>query len=158
MEPVGGLVLFLLIAGVVGSIVPMMPGALFSLAAVLIYFFRADDPSLLFTVFGALTAAFAFFVDWFAGAVAAKYGGASKKTSIAAAVTGFLGFIFLGGPVGLAIAVSVTVFVREYLIHGRSGDGAKAAVYATIGVLGSAFVQVMLTGSVLLAYLATFIF
>lgn len=158
MEPTTGLILFLLIAGVIGSIVPMMPGALFSLAAVLIYFFRADDPSFLFTVLGALTAAFALFVDWFAGAVAAKYGGASKKTSIAAAVTGLLGFMFLGGPLGLAIAVSVTVFVREYLIHGRSGDGAKAALYATIGVLGSAVVQTMLTGSILLAYLLTLIF
>ena len=158
MEPIGILILVLLVAGVIGSIVPMMPGALFSLAAVVIYFFRADDPSLLFTVFGTITSAFALFVDWFAGAVAAKYGGASKKTSIAAAVAGLFGFFFMGGPLGLALAVSVTVFVREYLIHGRSGDGAKAAVYATIGVLGSAFVQAMLTGSVLLAYLITLLF
>lgn len=158
MEAITGLILFLLVAGVVGSIVPMMPGALFSLAAVLIYFFRAEDPSLLFTAFGTLTAAFALFVDWFAGAVAANYGGASKKTSIAAAVTGFLGFIFLGGPVGLAFAVSLTVFFREYMIHGDQEDGAKAALYATIGVLGSAIIQAMLTGSILLAYLVAYLF
>lgn len=151
------LVLGLLIAGVVGSIVPMMPGALFSLAAVLIYFFQDPDPSIFFVVFGALTSVFALAVDWFAGAVAANYGGASKKTSMAAAVTGFLGFIFLGGPVGLAFAVSLTVFFREYLIHGDQEDGAKAALYATIGVLGSAVIQGMLTGSVLLAFLVAYL-
>ncbi|MFB6192845.1 MAG: DUF456 domain-containing protein [Candidatus Nanohaloarchaea archaeon] len=157
MELVSGLILVLLLAGVVGSIVPMMPGAVFSLAAVLIYFFRVDDPSLIFTVFGAFTSGFALLVDWFAGAVAAKYGGASRKTSMAAAVTGLIGFIFLGGPIGLALAVSATVFIREYMIHGDGSNGAKAAVYATIGVLGSAFVQAMLTGSVLLAYALTYI-
>ena len=153
MELITILIISLLAAGVIGSIVPMMPGALFSLAGILVYFFVSNDPSIWLTVFGLLTAGLALIFDWFAGSVAAKYGGASTKTSIAAGVTGLLGFIFLGGPIGLAIAVIATVFVREYFIHGDEKRGLKSAAYATIGVLGSALVQALLTGSVLLAFL-----
>jgi uncharacterized protein YqgC (DUF456 family) len=153
MELITLLVLALLAAGIVGSIIPMMPGALFSITGVLIYFFGAEDPSIWFTAFGLLTSVFTLTVDWFAGSIAAKYGGASTKTSLAAGVTGLLGFIFLGGPVGLALAVSATVFIREYLIHGDEREGLQAAFYATIGVLGSAVIQAMLTGSILIAFI-----
>lgn len=153
METIILVVLLLLIAGVIGSIVPMMPGALFSIAGILIYFFGAENPSTLLTIFGLFTGVFTLAVDWFAGSVAAKYGGASTRTSLAAGFTGLLGFIFLGGPIGLALAVSATVFIREYLIHGDEKEGMKAAFYATLGVLGSALIQAMLTGSILIAFL-----
>jgi uncharacterized protein YqgC (DUF456 family) len=150
-------VIILLTAGVIGSIVPMMPGALFSLTGILVYFFGSKNPSIWFTVFGLLTAVLALVFDWFAGSVAAKYGGASTKTSIAAGVIGLLGFIFLGGPIGLAVAVMATVFIREYLIHGDSRDGLRSAFYATVGVLGSAVVQALLTGSILVAFLISIV-
>ena len=118
MELITILIISLLTAGVIGSIVPMIPGAFFSLTGILVYFFGSNEASIWLTVFGLLTAGSALVFDWFAGSVAAKYGGASTKTSIAAGITGLLGFIFLGGPIGLAIAVMATVFVREYLIHG----------------------------------------
>lgn len=157
MELITLLVTFLFLAGIVGSIIPMMPGALFSLIGVGIYFFMTEDPSLLFTAFAALTGLFALATDWFAGSIAAKYGGASNKTSLMAGIAGVFGFIFLGGPIGLALTVAATVFIREYLIHGESDKGLKAAVYATVGVLGSAFIQAILTGSILLAFILTFI-
>lgn len=157
METLTVLILMLLVAGVIGSVVPLMPGALLSLSAVVIYFFRADDPSVLFTVFGVLTASFALIVDWFAGSIAAKYGGASNKTSLMAGIAGIFGFFLLGGPFGLAVAVATVVFVREFLIHGEEDKGLKAAVYATIGVLGSAVIQTMLTASILLGFLLTMV-
>lgn len=157
METLTLLILGLLIAGMLGSIVPMAPGALFSLLGIGIYFFYADDPSLLFIIFGTLTGVFTLLVDWFAGSIASKYGGASTKTSIAAGLTGLLGFIFLGGPIGLALTVTATVFIREYLIHGDEKDSLKAATYATIGVLGSTVIQTILTGSILVAYLITLV-
>lgn len=157
MELINLFVLALLLAGIIGSIIPMAPGALFSLIGVGVYFFATEDPSIFFTVFAALTGAFALATDWFAGSIAAKYGGASNKTSLMAGVAGVFGFIFLGGPIGLALAVASTVFIREYLIHGESDKGAKAAVYATIGVLGSAVIQAVLTGSILVAFILTFL-
>lgn len=157
MEIITLLVIALLLAGIIGSIVPMMPGALFSLIAVGVYFFMTEDPSMIFTIFAALTGVFALATDWFAGSIAAKYGGASNKTSLMAGIAGVFGFIFLGGPIGLALAVAATVFVREYMIHGDSSKGTKAAFYATIGVLGSAVVQTALTASILVAFVLTFL-
>ena len=151
-------VLLLLIAGVIGSIVPLTPGAVFSLAGALLYFFTADDPSVLFTVFGFLTAVLALLVDWFAGSISAKYGGASTRTSIAAGVGGFIGFVVtFGNPLGLLTGVALTVLFREYMIHGSEQEGLKAAFYATIGVLGSSFVQAFLTASILLAFLISLV-
>jgi uncharacterized protein YqgC (DUF456 family) len=152
------IVLVLLTGGVIGSIIPMAPGALISLTGIAAYIFGSNETSLLFLIFALPTAVFAVIVDWFAGAIAAKYGGASKETSIAAGVAGLLGFLFLGGPLGLVAAVSSTVFLREYLIHGDEKNSGKAAFYATIGVLGSAVVQAMLTASILAAFLLTLVF
>ena len=157
METTTLLVLFLLIAGVVGSIVPMAPGALISLIGVAAYGFLSDDPSVLFIIFGALTGTIALVFDWLAGSIAAKYGGASNKTSIAAGIAGFLGFFLLGGPLGLVVAVGTVVFLREYLIHSDEKDSFKAAAYASIGVLGSAVVQSVLTASILLGFILTLV-
>ena len=150
-------VLILLLAGVVGSIIPMAPGALLSLAGIAVYYFYTPNPGILFTVFGALTGLLALATDWFAGSIAAKYGGASNKTSLMAGVAGVFGFIFLGGPIGLALAVAFTVLLREYMIHHNSEKGFKAAFYATIGVLGSAVIQVFLTASILIGFLLVLI-
>ncbi|WEL19236.1 DUF456 domain-containing protein [Candidatus Nanohalococcus occultus] len=155
MEPVTIAVIVLLIAGVVGSIVPMAPGALFSIIGVLLYMYESKEVSLLFSVFGLLTGLFALLTDWFAGSIAAKAGGASNTTSLMAGIAGVFGFIFLGGPIGLAIAVAATVFLREYLIHGDSNRSLKASAYSTLGVLGSALIQAMLTASILVAFLLT---
>jgi uncharacterized protein YqgC (DUF456 family) len=154
MEIITWFVILLLITGIIGSIVPMAPGALFSLAGVLVYFFGSDDPSILFTVFGVLTSVFALSVDWFAGSVAASYGGASTKTSLAAGIGGFIGFLITAGnPVGLAAGVALTVLVREYMIHGDEKESLRAAFYGTVGVLGSAVVQALLTFSILAGFL-----
>jgi uncharacterized protein YqgC (DUF456 family) len=159
MEPITLLVLTLLAAGIIGSIVPMAPGALFSLAGVLVYFFGSDDPSILFTFFGVLTSVFALSVDWFAGSVAAKYGGASTKTSLAAGIGGFIGFLITAGnPLGLAAGVALTVLAREYMIHGDEKESLRAAFYGTVGVLGSAVVQAFLTASILIAFLIALLF
>jgi uncharacterized protein YqgC (DUF456 family) len=151
-------VLILLLAGVVGSIIPMAPGALFSLTGVLVYFFGSENPSILFTVFGVLTAGLTLVVDWFAGSIAANYGGASAKTSLAAGIGGLIGFILTAGnPLGLAAGVALTVLIREYMIHGDEKNSLKAAFYATVGVLGSSAVQAVLTASILFAFLISMV-
>jgi len=157
METTTIIVLILLFAGVIGSIVPIAPGALISLIGITIYGVLTDDPNLVFILLGSLTAVIALVFDWLAGSIAAKYGGASNKTSIAAGIAGFLGFFLLGGPLGLVIAVGTVVFLREYLIHNNERDSLKAAAYATVGILGSAIVQTVLTASILLGFLLTLV-
>ena len=143
----------LLVLGVVGSVVPALPGALLSLAGVLLYWWSTGyaEPSTVvlagFLLVGLLAAA----VDYFGGAVAAGAGGASRWTIVAAGAVGFLLF-FLVGPLGVILGVAGTVFALELQRHGDVQRGGRAALYAVVGVLGSALVQLLLTGSMLVAF------
>lgn len=143
----------LLVLGVVGSVVPALPGALLSIAGVLLYWWSTGyaDPStpvlVGFLVVGLLAAA----VDYLGGAVAAGAGGASRWTVVAAGVVGFVLFFPLG-PLGVIMGVAGTVFALEFRRHGDVRRGGRAAVYAVVGVLGSAVVQALLTASMLVAF------
>ena len=143
----------LLVLGVVGSVVPAVPGAALSVAGVLLYWWSTGyvDPSapvlLGFIVVGVLAAA----VEYLGGAVAAGAGGASGWTVLAASVVGVILFL-VAGPVGVVLGVAGTVFALELARHGDPRRGGRTALYAAVGVLASAFVQVLLTGSMLVAF------
>jgi uncharacterized protein YqgC (DUF456 family) len=131
----------------------MVPGALLSITGILVYWYSTGfaRPDTWFLTAFILTGLFAVAMDYLSGVVAAKVGGASTKTSVAAGIAGLLLFFILG-PVGILIGVTATVFIREYLRTGNSGQSSKAAVYSTIGVLGSTVVQVVVTVSLLVAF------
>ncbi len=158
MEPANLIILLLLIGGVLGSIAPAVPGAVLSLLATAVYITTSPDPSLIYILFSLTIAGFALAADWFAGVVAAKYGGASTKTSFMAGIAGIIGFFFLGGPVGMTALVIGTVYIREYLIHGDKQMSGKSALYSGIGVLGSTVIQTFLTLTVLAVYILTLLF
>ncbi|MFQ3308147.1 MAG: hypothetical protein ACI977_000369 [Candidatus Nanohaloarchaea archaeon] len=158
MEPANLIILLLLIGGVIGSILPVVPGALLSLLATVVYIFTNPEPSLIYIFFSFIVTTFALGVDWLAGSVGAKYGGASNKTSLMAGLAGLIGFIFFGGPIGMVALTAATVYIREYLIHGDRELSGKGAVYATIAVLGSTIIQTFLTFTVLIVFLLTLIF
>ncbi|MFB6155184.1 MAG: DUF456 domain-containing protein [Haloferacaceae archaeon] len=151
--------LALLVLGVVGSAVPALPGAALSLAGVLLYWWSTGyaDPGPLalagFLAVGLLTVA----VDWFAGAMAARAGGASMATTALAALAGLL-FLFVAGPLGVLVGVAGTVFAVEFYRNRDADASGRTAAYATVGMLGSAVVQVLLTGAMLVAFLLVLAF
>ena len=143
-----------LVLGVVGSVVPAVPGMALSVAAVLGYWWHTGyaEPGLGFVVVTAVVGGMAVLLDAFAGALAARAGGASRLATAAAAVGGLTLFL-LAGPLGIVLGVALAVFGVE-LYRGRSArEGARAAAFATAGMLASAAVQVLLTLSVLAAFL-----
>ena len=147
--------LALLVAGVVGSIVPAMPGALLSLVGVYLYWwssgFASPGSALLvaLTLVGLLTMA----VDYLGGAVAARAGGASMKTTALAAAVGFVLF-FVVGPIGILLGIAGTVFLAEYYHSQDTRASGRAALFATVGVLASTVMQAFLTLTMLVAFVA----
>ena len=141
--------------GVIGTLVPFVPGGLLSLAGVLTYWFstgyQRPGPFLLLIL--ATTALLALAVDWLGGAIGAKTAGASSRTVLLATLVGVVG-LFVGGPVGLLVGVVGTTYALEAVEHGHSEETVRAAIAAGIGVLASAAVQLILTGSVLLVMTA----
>lgn len=144
----------LLLAAVAASVVPGVPGGLLSGVAVVGYWWSTgfSEPEAAFVVAAVAVSAVALAVDWLAGAVAAKAGGAATSTALAAAVVGVV-LVFLVTPVGALLGVLVTVFVVEVARGAAPADGAKAALVTAVGMLASNVVQALLTGAVLVAFL-----
>lgn len=149
----------LLIAGVVGSFVPLAPGALISIIGVTVYWWSSgfSNPNTLALILMYLTALTALFFDLFAGALGSKAGGASDKTVQMSAIAGGL-FFFVGGPLGTVIGITAVVFLREYLLTGESMESSRAALYTVVSVLGSTLVQGAMASLTLLIFLIVVLF
>lgn len=145
----------LLILGIIGSVAPAMPGVLLSAGGIFLYWWSTGytEPGNFFIILTAVLSGFTVVLDWFSGAITAKAGGASSKTSVAAGVAGFFGFFLLGGPVGVFIAVGATVFLREYFRTGDLHQSKKAGIYSALGLLASTFMQVLVTFTLLVGFL-----
>ncbi len=150
--------LLLMVLAVAGSFTPVLPGALLSIAGILVYWWSTGytSPGTFFLAAFILTGLTAALVDYFGGALAARAGGASSRTSLAAGMVGLLLF-FVAGPVGILVGIAGTVFLREYMRTGEREKSLRAAAYSTAGVLGSAVVQFMVTVSLLLAFMIALI-
>lgn len=159
MELFVGLAFALLVVGVAGSFLPMVPGALISLVGLSVYWWSTgfSEPHIFLVVLLYMTGFTALLFDMFAGAVGSKAGGASNSTVQAAALAGLL-FFFIGGPAGTIIGITLVVYFREYLLTDDSDKSMKAAIYTTASMLGSALVQGVLTGLILIILGLTVIF
>lgn len=155
MDVVVAVAFALLALGVVGTIVPFVPGGLLSLAGIFTYWHATgyQRPGLLLVLVLAGTALLALFVDYFGGAIGAKTGGASLKHALLASVVGLAGLV-MAGPIGLLVGVIGATYALESRNRGHGSETLRVAVAAGIGVLASAVVQVVLTGSVLVAMTA----
>jgi len=150
-DPVVVLALALCLLAVVGSLLPLVPGAALSVVGVLLYWWHTGyaDPGALVLAGLLGLALLALVLDWFGGAVSASAGGASTRTTLAAAAVA-LPLTLLAGPVGLLLGVAGTVFLLTYRENDDVEASARVAAYATVGMLASAVAQAMLTGLVLL--------
>jgi uncharacterized protein YqgC (DUF456 family) len=142
----------LAVVGVVGSLLPAVPGATLSLAGALLYWWSTGytDPSLVVLAGFVLVAVATVGVDVAGSAVAVRAGGASSLTAAVALVAGLV-LGLLTGPVGFVLGVAGAAFAVEYYRTGEREASGRAALYATVGVLGSALVQLLLTLSLLIA-------
>jgi hypothetical protein len=154
LDPLQALGLLALVGGVVGSVVPLLPGGAASLAGVALYWYGSgfSEPGPVVLVALVVVGLVTVGVDLVGGAVAARVGGASATTTAVAAAVGLL-LALVTGPVGLLVGVAGTVFALELRRTGDREASARTAVSATAGVLASAAVQVVLTGSMLVAML-----
>lgn len=155
MDPFFVVALAILLAGVVGSVVPLVPGAGLSLVGIYLYWWSTGYtiPGLLVLLVFTAVGLAAIVADQFGGALAAGAGGASAKT-VALATVLSIPLMFVAGPAGLVLGVVGVVFAVELYRTQSAERSARAAAFAALGVLGSAVVQVVVT----LSLLAGFVF
>ncbi len=147
----------LLVLGIVASVVPVVPGAVFTVAGLVFYRWQTGEPGLL--AFGVLLllALTAIVLDYLAAVVSARAGGASWDTTVVAVVAG-LALTFVLGPVGFLLGTAGVVFAVEFARHGDFERSRKAAVYTTAGVVASTFVRVLLNIVVLVLFVVLVVF
>lgn len=122
----------LIIAGIVGTIMPMIPGLVLILAGILLYVWYVG-----FSVLGInfllaiiLLTIVGTFIDIIASAIGAKKYGASNTAMIAFIFGLILGFMTMG-PLGLIIGPIIAVILTE-IFKGRS---LSESLKVTLGVL-----------------------
>lgn len=115
----------LLILGLIGTFLPVLPGLLLSLCGVLIYKFGTDAPlSMVYVwIFVLLTAASVVLNYVIPAKTNRKYGG-TRWGSVGSVVGTILGMLFIPIPLGFLIGMFAGVFIGE-LMH-DSQDKKKA--------------------------------
>lgn len=146
------LVLFVVL-GLVGIVLPAMPGIVLIFAGVLIH--KLLLPSFLsgwtLVVVG-LGVILTFGLDFLGSFVGAKWGGASKQGMMGLVLGGFIGIFF--APAGLILGPLIGVFLGEVFVASRPAlEGAKAGIGATLGVAVSTMLKVLL-GLILVAWVS----
>jgi uncharacterized protein len=163
--PLLALTLILMVVGLLGSVLPGLPGVTLIFLSALLYATLTDFQSvgavILIVLF--VFAALAFLVDFFATSYGARRFGASNWGTVGGAVGGIAGaligllFLGIGSLFGLIIGTIAGVFIGEYLRRERYGDreeqdpaeadwrrASRAAGGVIVGYLAAAVVQGLL--------------
>jgi uncharacterized protein YqgC (DUF456 family) len=171
--PLLALTIVLMFVGLLGSVVPGLPGVTLIFLSALLYAILTDYQKVGTVVLVALFvfASLAFLADFFATSYGARRFGASNWGTVGGAIGGIVGALAglflagIGSLFGLIVGTIAGVFVGEYLRRERRGEmeeqeadwsrASRAAGGVIVGYLASAIVQGLLgVASVIIFVLA----
>lgn len=141
---VGVVVAALFLAGLVGSIVPWMPGPLFILAGAVVWAVATDFQTLGWGPLAVLAAlaVLSFLLDFLAGAIGARRYGASRWGVVGALLGAVVG-LFLG-PLGLIAGCVVGAVVGELARGADLAGGVRSGLGALVGLLAGLLADLVL--------------
>jgi uncharacterized protein len=162
--PLLALTIVLMLVGLIGSVVPGLPGVTLIFLSALLYAILTDFQTVGTVVIVILfvLAALAFLIDFFATSYGARRFGASNWGTVGGAIGGIVGALAglllagIGSLFGLIAGTIAGVFIGEYLRRQRQGDeeqqpqeadlrrASRAAGGVIVGYLASAIVQGLL--------------
>jgi uncharacterized protein YqgC (DUF456 family) len=128
----------LVLAGVLGTVVPVLPGALFVFGGLFLAAWAQDFTRVGLwglAIIGALMA-LSFTVDFIASMLGAKRVGASPKALIGAALGGLAG-VFFGLP-GILLGPFIGAVLGELIARGGFSQAARVGVGTWLGLLVAA--------------------
>ena len=135
----------LIIIGIIGCIIPGLPGPFSAWAGLLAVNYAKVIPDNWTMIFLTFVVALAIsLLDYFIPAIGTKKFGGSKY-GIYGATLGLLFGIFFPIPGGIILGTFLGAFVGEYLRNKDSERALKAAVGAFIGFLASTGMQLIIT-------------
>lgn len=146
--------LLLAAIGVLGALLPLLPGPLLSVGGVLLYWWGTGytDPGPVVLSGFLLVGVVGLLADVLGGAVGASLAGGSRWAMVLAALAGLI-LIPVAGPLGVLLGVAGVTFVVAYRETTDVRSGLRAAAGATLGLLASVVVQFVLTLGMFVALL-----
>ena len=151
------LAVVLVIVGLAGTVMPVIPGALLVFAGLFVAawadgFARVGTVALV--IIGAL-GVLSFVADFFASLLGAKRVGASPLALFGAALGGGLGLFF--GLAGMILGPFVGAVAGELLARGRIAQAGKVGIGTWLGLAAAAVLKVIIAFMMIATFLAFYI-
>lgn len=142
----------LMIVGILGSFLPVLPGIPVSWAGLLLLHLTSVVPmNYTFLGFTLLVTLIIFALQYAIPAIGTKYLGGSKQGMFGATIGLFAG-IFIPNPFAILIAPFIGAYLGEILNKADSKTALKAASGSFIGLLASTFMEFVVTAIFLLLF------
>jgi uncharacterized protein YqgC (DUF456 family) len=148
----------LVVVGVLGTVLPVLPGVLFVFGGLFLAAWAQDFSRVGWvglTLVGVL-AALAFAADFVASLLGAKRVGASPKALIGAALGGFIG-VFFGLP-GILLGPFIGAVAGELIARGGLKQAAKVGVGTWLGLAIAAVAKLVLAFLMIGTFAAFYVF
>jgi uncharacterized protein YqgC (DUF456 family) len=147
----------LIVVGVIGTFLPVLPGALLVFGGMLLAAWIDDFQRvgwITLVILGALTV-LVFIVDLVAGLMGAKRVGASKLAIAGAAIGTVVGMFF--GLVGILIAPFIGAVVGEIIARGQLAPAARVGFGTWIGLLAGTLAKFAIVLAMVGVFVASYL-
>ena len=136
----------LLVTGMLGSFLPVLPGVPLSWVGLLLFYLTSVVPfSYTFLGVTLLVTLIVVVLQYVIPAMGSKYFGGSKKGMIGATI-GLIVGIFIPIPFGIIIGAFAGAFIGEVINRSDSRTATRAAFGSFIGLLASTFMEFIISG------------
>lgn len=144
------LIWILLISGVAGAVLPMVPGPILTAVALFLALISDQINGTLYWFF-VVSGIIIFLIDFFMPAYLTKKSGASKRASNGALI-GMILSLFTGP--GLLLGAFIGAFVGEFSMTSDATKSARASLYAVLGVFTGMAVKLFYALAMLVLYIS----
>lgn len=144
------LIWILLISGVAGAVLPMVPGPILTAVALFLALISDQINGTLYWFF-VVSGIIIFLIDFFMPAYLTKKSGASKRASNGALI-GMILSLFTGP--GLLLGAFIGAFIGEFSMTSDATKSARASLYAVLGVFSGMAVKLSYTTAMLVLYIS----
>ncbi|MEL0295785.1 MAG: DUF456 domain-containing protein [Cryomorphaceae bacterium] len=144
------LIWILLILGIAGAILPMVPGPILTCVALLLALMSDQINGALYWFF-VVSGIMIFLIDFFMPAYLTKKSGASKRASNGALI-GMILSLFTGP--GLFLGAFIGAFIGEFSMTSDATKSARASIYAVLGVFSGMAIKLFYTLAMLVLYIS----
>jgi len=139
------LAIILFLAGLAGTVLPVLPGAPLILLGMVVYGLFTGFAQLTwgFFVWLAVAVALTFFIDYLAGVWGVRrYGG--SRAALWGSVIGLLAGALLLGPAGIILGPFLGAFLGEFLVRKDFAQALRTGVGSLVGLLGGTVLKLVI--------------